>query len=192
MQSDPRVPGAEKIALAAVHYRRFMEALELPLNDETETTPYRVAKMFHMEFCSHNGEPPEVKLFKRKAYDQYIVVRDIQFSSLCEHHHLPFTGVVHVGYHPREWLAGLSKIPRVVRYFASRPQLQEHLVVEVAEYLYSRLSPFAVMVIADGTHSCMSCRGIRDPKSRTITSKIIEADDAGFDKQEMLMLMGVR
>ena len=174
---------------AAAHYRQFMQILGLPLNEETELTPMRVAKMFLDEFCFYNGGLFEVAFFNRKNYDQYVVVRDIQFSSICEHHHLPFSGVVHVGYHPKEWLAGLSKLPRVVRYYSGRPQLQEHLVVEVAEYLFQQLDPYVVMVVAEASHSCMACRGVRDPKSKTITSKFITDEDYDFDKDEMLSLM---
>ena len=167
-----------------------MQALGLPLNEETDSTPYRVARMFSNEFCSHNGSPPDVALFKRKNYDQYIVVKDIEFVSLCEHHHMVFEGVVHVGYHPKEWLAGLSKIARVVKYFSGRPQLQEHLVVQIAEYLFKMLTPHGVMVVAEARHSCMSCRGIRSARAQTVTSKLIEAAE-GIDKSEMMRLMGL-
>jgi GTP cyclohydrolase I len=162
-----------------------MKALGLPLTAETEDTPARVAKMFAQEFCSFNGHPPEVAKFRRKDYDQYVVVRGITVNSLCEHHHLPFSGSIHVGYHPKEWLAGLSKIPRVVRYFAARPQLQEHLVVMIAEYLMKQLDAHGVMVVCEASHSCMRVRGVMDPCSDTVTSKII----GQLDKAEMLVLM---
>jgi GTP cyclohydrolase I len=170
----------------------FMKALGLPINEETKDTPMRVARMFANEFCSFNGSPPQVAKFRRKEYDQYVVETDIEFASLCEHHHLPFEGVMHVGYHPKEWLAGLSKIPRVVLYFAGRPQLQEHLVTQIAEYLFQELEPHGVMVVAKARHSCMSCRGVRAVRTRTITSKILEARNQSLDKEEMLALMGMR
>jgi GTP cyclohydrolase I len=168
-----------------------MRALGLPITEETKDTPIRVARMFVAEFCSFNGRPPQVAKFRRKDYDQYVVVRDIEFASLCEHHHLPFDGMIHIGYHPKDWLAGLSKIARVVRYFAGRPQLQEHLVTQIAEYLFQQLDPNAVMVVARARHSCMSCRGARATESTTLTSKILTAEQCGIDKAEMLVLMGL-
>jgi GTP cyclohydrolase IA len=177
---------------AARHYLAFMKALNLPINEETRDTPMRVARMFANEFCSFNGSPPLVAKFKRKDYDQYVVVRDVTVHSLCEHHHLPFSGVMHVGYHPKEWLAGLSKIPRVIRYFAGRPQLQEHLVTQVAEYLMSELDPHGVMVVCQASHSCMRVRGVQDPCSETVTSRVIESRNQRLDKTEMLALMGLK
>jgi GTP cyclohydrolase I len=174
-----------KIELAARHYRNFMKAAGLPLAGEAGKTPERVARMFVTEFCSHNGHPPAVALFDARGYDQYVVERDIRFSSLCSHHHLPFAGSMCVGYHPKRWLAGLSKIPRVIRYFAARPQLQEHLATEVAEYLYRELQPYGLLVVVEGLHSCMQCRGVMDPQTRTITSKLL----GNLDKHEMLTLM---
>jgi GTP cyclohydrolase I len=178
----------EVVERAAKHYLAFMKALGLPINEETAETPKRVAKMFAQEFCSFNGGPPPVAKFRRKEYDQYVVVRNVTVHSICEHHHLPFSGRVHVGYHPKEWLAGLSKIPRVIRYFAARPQLQEHLVTEIAEYLFKELAPHGVMVVCEASHSCMKVRGVLDPCSETVTSKILPNSDA-LDKSEMLMLM---
>jgi len=179
------VPLEEHIEVAAAFYTEFMIALGMPINDETVDTPKRIARMFSTDFSSFRKNPPQVALFNRQMYDQYIVIKDIQFSSLCEHHHLPFIGVAHVGYHPDQWLAGLSKVPRVVQHFAGRPQLQEHLTVQIADYLFEQLKPFGVMVVIEASHSCMSCRGIRDPRSRTYTSKFL----GKVDKSEMLALM---
>jgi GTP cyclohydrolase I len=182
--------GAHDLKVAAAHYKAFMESLGLPITEETKDTPLRVARMFSTEFCSFNGHPPPVAKFLRRNYDQYVVVRDIEFASLCEHHHLPFEGMVHVGYHPQEWLAGLSKISRVVRYFAGRPQLQEHLVRQIAEYLMQELNPHGVMVVAFARHSCMSCRGTRAISSQTVTSTVLPNESA-VDKREMMTLMGL-
>lgn len=173
---------------AALHYRRFMEALKLPLNDETADTPLRVARMFGEEFCSHHSEPPKVALFSAKGYDQYVVETGIQFVSLCEHHHLIFQGEVSVGYHPDKKLAGLSKIPRAVEYFASRPQIQERLVMDIADYLFEQLQPHGLMVVAKATHSCVNCRGVRSRKAQTITSQVVGEQ---MDKEEMMKLMGL-
>jgi GTP cyclohydrolase I len=183
--TKPSIPEAAK------HYLAFMRALQLPVNEDTQDTPLRVARMFSEEFCSFNGGAPKVAKFKRKDYDQYVVVRNIEYASLCEHHHLPFEGMIHVGYHPREWLAGLSKIARVVRYFAGRPQLQEHLVRQIAEYLMDELNPHGVMVVAFARHACMSCRGVRAMSSETVTSTVLP-DHGAIDKREMMLLMGLR
>lgn len=181
----------EPIKAAAAHYAAFMKAAGLPLTEETRDTPMRVARMFMREFSSHLSDPPPVAVFNRRNYDQYVVVRDIGFSSICEHHHMPFFGLIHIGYHPKEKLAGLSKLPRVTQYFASRPQLQEHLVVEIADYLFKELQPHAVMVVASANHSCMSCRGIRSQGSSTVTSRILTAPGKDIDKSEVMRLMGL-
>lgn len=190
-QAEDLISRAKTLEQAASHYRAFMETLGLPLTEETESTPLRVARMFLDDFTSFNGQAPQVAKFKRANYDQYIVVRDIQFSSLCEHHHMPFWGLVHIGYHPQDWLAGLSKFSRVVKYFSSRPQLQEHLTAQIAEYLDAQLHPRALIVVASAEHSCVKCRGARDPRSQTITSKIIKQPGVVLSKDEMFRLMGV-
>lgn len=168
-----------------------MQSVGLPITDETKETPVRVSKMFVQEFSSHDQTPPKVAVFNRKNYDQYVVVKNIRFSSVCEHHHFPFFGDIHIGYHPKNKLAGLSKLARVSEYFASRPQLQEHLVVEIADYLFQELEPYGVMVVASATHTCMSCRGAKSTDSTTVTSKIVESSGYTLDKMEMMRMMGL-
>jgi GTP cyclohydrolase I len=114
-------------------------------------------------------------------YDELILVRDIAFTSLCEHHMLPFVGVAHVGYLPGDRLLGLSKLARVVEHFARGMQLQERLTVEIADWLQHTLSPRGVGVVIEAEHMCMSMRGVRAPGTRTATSRLTGAlrDDSG-------------
>jgi GTP cyclohydrolase I len=110
-----------------------------------------------------------------EGYDEMVLLRGIPFSSLCRHHVLPFTGVAHVGYLPNERLLGLSKLARVVEYFASRLQVQEQLTVQIADWLDATLSPHAVGVVLEAEHMCMSIRGVRSIGSRTLTSRVTGA-----------------
>jgi GTP cyclohydrolase I len=120
-----------------------------------------------------------------------VVVADIAFSSLCEHHLLPFLGVAHVGYLPGERIVGLSKLPRVVEHYARRLQVQERLTVQVADWLERELRPRGVGVVLEATHLCMSVRGVRQPGARTRTSALrgLVRDDPGT-RQEFLQLIG--
>jgi GTP cyclohydrolase I len=102
-----------------------------------------------------------------------VVVRDIEFASMCEHHLLPFTGVAHVAYVPEGRVVGLSKIPRVVETLARRPQLQERLTQQIADLLMDRLAAKGVAVVVEGSHSCMTIRGVRKPGSTFVTSAMV-------------------
>lgn len=176
---------------AALAYRHFMDVLGIPKHEGTEQTPLRVARMFCEEFSNFRASPPRMTLFPANGYDEYVAVKDIQFHSLCEHHHLPFSGKASIAYHPNEYLIGLSKIPRVVRHFAGKPCLQEYLTKEIAEFLYETLKPYVLMVVLSAEHSCMHCRGVLDPSAFMVTSKLLHQPNVAFDKQELLALMGV-
>jgi len=154
--------------------------------DLVESEWVRVASV--RQIRADGNKPFTVYSFKCSPYPTFLAYGHLLHN--CEHHHLPFSGVIHVGYHPREWLAGLSKIPRVVHYFAGRPQLQEHLVSEIAAYLMKELDPHGVMVVCRASHSCMRVRGVRDPRSETVTSKILPGP-AALDKDEMMRMMGI-
>jgi GTP cyclohydrolase IA len=189
--SSVRIDRMSRMLKAEEYYRAFMVAVGLPLNNGTSETPMRVAKMFVEEFTSFDDPLPAVKLFENPNYDQYIVEKNIAFSSLCEHHHLPFTGKISIGYHPKAGVAGLSKLARVVKHFSHRPQIQERLTVQIAEYLFEELQPHGVMVVCEAAHTCMSVRGVRDPASVCTTSKLLEEEEGALDKGEMLRLMGL-
>src|SRR3954470_22499770 len=127
------------------------------------------------------------------GYDELIVARSIPFHSLCMHHLLPFHGVAHVGYLPRERIIGLSKLARVVDLFARDLQVQERLTTQVADWLEQQLSPKGVGVVIEAEHMCMSLRGVQKPGARTMTSALhgLVRDDPRT-RQEFLALTGVR
>lgn len=135
-------------------------------------TPRRVAKMY-LELTSGLREPPpQVTTFSRGKNDQMITVLGIEYSSLCEHHLVSFTGKVHVGYIPGDKIAGLSKFARVIEWFAKRPQIQEQFTAQVADHLFETLSPQGLIVVVEGHHLCMAIRGVKKPGHTTVTSAI--------------------
>jgi GTP cyclohydrolase I len=108
-----------------------------------------------------------------EGYDELVLARSIPLQSLCEHHMLPFVGVAHVGYLPQDRIVGLSKLARVVELFARRPQVQERLTKQVADWLHGHLQPRGVGVVLEAEHLCMSLRGVRSPGSTTVTSTLL-------------------
>ena len=149
----------------------LLDALGVDLTAEARReTPRRVAGAL-AELLT--PEPFRATTFPNDGgYDELVVVSDIAFSSLCEHHLLPFVGVAHVAYLPGERIVGLSKLPRVVEHWARRPQVQERLTAEVADWLEDELRPRGVGVVIEATHMCMSLRGVRQPGATTTTSAV--------------------
>lgn len=142
-----------------------------PDQPDTARTPMRVARAY-AELLK--PEPFEATTFANdENYDELVVVRDISFTSLCEHHLLPFSGVAHVGYLPADRLVGLSKLARVVGHFARRLQVQERLTTQVAAWLEGQLCPRGVGVVVEAEHTCMSIRGVQARGSRTVTSCLL-------------------
>ncbi|MBX6377554.1 MAG: GTP cyclohydrolase I FolE [Clostridia bacterium] len=137
-------------------------------------TPERVARACEELFYGVGRDPAdEVNVFFQEEHDEMVLVRDIPFFSLCEHHLLPFIGRAHVAYIPRNGrITGLSKLARVVEVAARRPQLQERLTTQVADALMRRLEPSGVLVVVEAEHLCMTMRGIRKPGSLTVTSAV--------------------
>ena len=157
-----RAAGAVEELLAALGVDRSADGLR--------DTPKRVARAY-AELLT--PEPFDVTTFPNEEhYDELVVARSIPFTSLCEHHLLPFWGVAHVGYLPEERLVGLSKLARVVTHFAQRFQVQERLTTQVADWLSTELRPKGVGVVLDAEHACMSLRGVRASGSRTVTSAL--------------------
>lgn len=157
---------------AAVH--EILQAVgEDPGRDGLQKTPGRVARMY-AEVLSGLQQDPSRHLDVTFAEDHHemVIVKDIPFDSLCEHHLLPFSGKAHVAYIPNGRIVGLSKIARVVEEFARRPQVQERLSSQVADLLWERLEPQGVGVVLEATHTCMTMRGIRKPGSAMITSAV--------------------
>lgn len=149
------------------HIEAIFEILGFEKTDSNENTPLRVAKMYCNElFKNRNNENIEELNSQMKLFDytpvgvtQPIVMRGIEFHSTCEHHWLPFMGIAEVSYKPTNKIIGLSKIPRVVKYFSQKPQLQEKLTNEIGEYLFNLLQPEWIQVKLTATHTCVMCRG---------------------------------
>ncbi len=157
-------------------------------SESLEGTPRRIAAMY-AELLS--PVPFDATTFPNDGgYDELVVARDIQFHSLCEHHLLPFTGVAHVAYLPGERILGLSKLARVVDYFARSLQVQERLTTQVAGWLQRELEPKGVGVVIEAEHLCMSLRGVQKPGAKTVTSALhgLVRDDART-RQEFLALV---
>lgn len=172
------VPGlVEKMKADAIH-AEAVEAAEvllritagLDINDaHGKDTPQRLVAMLR-ELTT----PPDIKwtTFPAEGVDEMITVRDIPFTSVCEHHVIPFIGMAHVGYIPNEVLPGLSKVARTVQHFAKRLQIQERLTRQVADYLHENLQPHGVIVVMDAEHFCMTIRGVQVPGAKTRTTAV--------------------
>jgi GTP cyclohydrolase I len=156
------------------HFREIMNVLGLDLTDDSlKGTPKRVAKMYVQEIFSgiNPKNKPELALFENKyKYKEMLVEKDITFYSNCEHHFVPIFGKAHVAYISNGQVIGLSKINRVVQYFARRPQVQERLTIQIAEELKRVLNTEDVAVVIDAVHLCVSSRGVQDNDSKTVTS----------------------
>ena len=164
-----------KIKEIAKHFKAIMEILGLDLKDDSLAgTPLRVAKMYVKEiFLGLNPlKKPDVRLFGNQYnYKEMLVEKDITFHSTCEHHFVPIHGKVHVAYMPGEKVVGLSKINRLVRYYAARPQVQERLTIQIAKELKKQLESDHVAVIIEADHMCVAARGIKDVTSSTVTAQ---------------------
>ena len=165
----------QKMVLIESKFRDIMDILGLDLNDDSlNGTPHRVAKMFVKEiFSGLNPEnKPKISVFENKfKYGEMLVEKNINLNSTCEHHFLPIVGKAHVAYVSSGQVIGLSKINRIVDYFARRPQVQERLTVQIANELKRILKTEDVAVVIDAKHLCVSSRGIQDEGSSTITAE---------------------
>jgi GTP cyclohydrolase I len=136
-------------------------------------TPVRVAKMFE-EIFSGLASPAEdlLKPIEGESHDEMVLLKDIPFYSVCEHHLLPFIGKAHIAYIPEGRITGLSEIAKALEFFAKRPQVQERLTAQLADMITEKLKPKGCMVVIDAEHLCMSMRGIKKPGSKTVTSAV--------------------
>ena len=163
-----------KIDKIALHFEEIMDTLGLDLNDDSlKGTPRRVAKMFVKEIFSglDPKNKPQVTLFENKfQYNQMLVEKNIKVHSFCEHHFVPITGKAHVAYISKGHVIGLSKINRIVDYYARRPQVQERLTEQIAEDLKKALKTDDVAVMIEADHMCVVMRGVKDQNSSTTTS----------------------
>ena len=179
--NTPLRPGAfdmeddEKIKIISRHFREIMHTLGLDLTDDSlKGTPGRVAKMYVKEIFKGLDpiNKPKISLFENKyQYNEMLVEKNITFHSNCEHHFVPIVGKAHVAYISSGKVIGLSKINRIVQYFAQRPQVQERLTIQIANELKSILETEDVAIMIDANHMCVSSRGIKDQTSSTVTSE---------------------
>lgn len=148
---------------------------EDPTREGLVETPKRIARMYSEIFSGLNENPADYlkTVFHEKGHEELVIVKDIPFYSMCEHHLVPFFGSAHVGYIPRDGkITGLSKLARVVDCAAKKPQLQERLTSEIADILMDALNPKGVIVVIEAQHMCMTMRGIRKAGATTVTSAV--------------------
>ncbi|HEY2172514.1 MAG TPA: GTP cyclohydrolase I FolE [Mycobacteriales bacterium] len=187
------LPQPEQVDLVAAERaaEAFLRALGVaPDTESLRDTPARMARAYAELFTPR---PFDLTTFPNdEGYDELVLARRIPLRSVCEHHLLPFMGVAHVGYLPGERILGLSKLARVVEHCASRPQVQERLTKQIAEWLNSRLRPRGVGVVIEAEHTCMTLRGVLAAGSSTVTSTLLGTlrDDAR-SRQEFFALTGV-
>ncbi|AHH18425.1 GTP cyclohydrolase I FolE [Nocardia nova] len=179
------LPAAEDAA------RAFLTALGMDLtSDHLQATPRRMASAYAELFTPRSFALTTFP--NEEGYDELVLARRIPLRSVCEHHLLPFVGVAHVGYLPGERILGLSKLARVVEHFSSRPQVQERLTKQIADWLTEQLQPRGVGVVIEAEHSCMTLRGVHAIGTSTVTSTLLGAlrEDAR-SRQEFLSLTAV-
>ncbi len=190
----PDTPDLEVIADAV---RTILIALgEDPDREGLAGTPDRVARMYAevLGGLRQNGNEAVETFFEDEDHHELVMVKDIPFHSMCEHHLLPFHGRAHVAYLPRGTVTGLSKLARLVDVYARRPQMQERLTTQVANTLMEALNPYGVLVVVEAEHLCMSMRGIKKPGSITVTSAVRGSfsDDPASRSEAMALLFGRR
>jgi GTP cyclohydrolase IA len=178
------------LAAAELAAGQFLQALGVSLDSESlRGTPGRMARAYAELFTPR---PFTMTTFPNdEGYDELVLARAIPVRSVCEHHLLPFTGVAHVGYLPGHRILGLSKLARIVEYFGRRPQVQERLTKQIADWLYTHLGPQGVGVVIEAEHTCMTLRGVEAVGSRTVTSTLLGTlrEDPG-PRQEFFALTG--
>lgn len=175
--------------------REILEALgEDPLREGLIETPERVARFYAEVFNGVHEDPGDVvdAFFGDEHYQEIVMVKEIPFYSMCEHHLVPFHGQAHVAYMPNGRVTGLSKLARLVDGFARRPQMQERLTAQVADALQEALQPLGVMVVIEAEHLCMSMRGIKKPGAKTVTSAVrgLMQTNASTRSETMSLLFG--
>ena len=168
-----------------------------PDHPSIKDTPGRVARMYDEIFAGLVVDPADVlDVVFEEGHDELVMIRDIPFASMCEHHLIPFTGRAHVGYLPNEagQVTGLSKLARLVDLVAKRPNLQERITTTIADTLEKALSPRGVIVIIEAEHYCMTMRGVRKPGAVTVTSAVrgLMRDDARTRAEAMALALGNR
>jgi GTP cyclohydrolase I len=184
-----------KVELIEKHFKEIMLILGLDLNDDSLSgTPNRVAKMYVTEMFKglNPNNAPSVKLFDNKYnYKNMLIEKNISFHSVCEHHFVPIIGKAHVAYIPNDKVVGLSKLNRMVRYFAQRPQVQERMTIQIVNMLKETLHTNDVAVIIEADHMCVAMRGVQDVSSSTITSEFSGKFQDAKTREEMMKLISM-
>ena len=182
----------DKIESIGYHISEIMKVLNLDLTDPNlRDTPRRFAKMYLEIFQGLEVKnEPDITVFPNEdGFDSMVAMTDITFYSMCAHHLLPFWGRAHVAYIPTDQIVGLSKLARMVEYYARRPQIQERKTQQIAEYLEKELSPLGAMVVVDARHLCMVMRGVEKPGTWTTTSAVRGVFQKRDTREEFLELM---
>jgi GTP cyclohydrolase I len=186
------IPNDNTTAAVGNHIREILNLVgESPEREGLLKTPKRVGKAFQYLTKGYNEDPEQIlrsALFEEE-YRQMVVVKDIEFYSLCEHHLLPFFGKAHVAYIPNGKITGLSKIARVVDVFARRLQVQERMTMQIKDCIQQTLSPLGVMVVIEAEHLCMQMRGVQKQHSLTTTSDFTGAFNRPETREEFLRLI---
>ena len=189
---NPETEYRDGLEQLASHYKDILQLLgEDPQREGIEKTPMRVAKAMQVLTRGYYMDARKVltdALFK-EDYSQMVIVKDIDFFSLCEHHMLPFYGKVHVAYIPNGYITGLSKIARVVDIFSHRLQVQERMTLQIKQCIEETLQPLGVMVVVEAKHMCMQMRGVEKQNSITTTSDFSGAFNQAKTRQEFMNLI---
>lgn len=189
---NPETDFREGLEELAGHYKEILGLLgEDPSREGLEKTPMRVAKAMQILTRGYFQDAKQVlldALFEEK-YNQMVIVKDIDFFSMCEHHMLPFYGKVHVAYIPNGYITGLSKIARVVDIFSHRLQVQERMTLQIKECIQQTLKPLGVMVVVEAKHMCMQMRGVEKQNSVTTTSDFCGAFNQAKTREEFMNLL---
>lgn len=189
---NPETEFREGLDDLASHYKSILEILgEDPSREGLLKTPMRVAKAMQILTRGYTQDAHKVlldALFEEK-YNQMVIVKDIDFFSLCEHHMLPFYGKVHVAYIPNGYITGLSKIARVVDIFSHRLQVQERMTLQIKDCIQETLKPLGVMVVVEAKHMCMQMRGVEKQNAITTTSDFSGAFNQAKTREEFMNLL---
>ena len=183
----------ETAAKVAEHVGAILDLLRLDRRDPNlRETPERVARMFLEMFHGIvEGAEPDITTFPNEEnYSSMVMERDIPFYSMCAHHLVPFYGHAHIAYIPKRRIVGLSKLPRILEFYAKRPQIQERLTEQVADYLWGALAPLGAMVVVEARHLCVEMRGVKKPGALTITSAIRGCFEDRRVREEFLGFLG--
>ncbi|MDY6206571.1 MAG: GTP cyclohydrolase I FolE [Prevotella sp.] len=189
---NPEIPYREGLEELAEHYKCVIKLLGEDVEREgLQKTPMRMAKAMQVLTRGYQQDPEQVlndALFEEK-YNQMVIVKDIDFFSMCEHHLLPFYGKVHVAYIPNGYITGLSKVARVVDIFSHRLQVQERMTQQIKDCIQNALHPLGVMVVVEAKHMCMQMRGIEKQNSITTTSDFCGAFNQAKTREEFMNLL---